>query len=325
MTVTVRKPRAIVLDILGTASKSGFLEQILFPYLKINLENYITNHWKDKDFIRIYNKILLQSADFHKSEPSTPVVLAHENTSAKQSLMTFITFVTENGINCPPVTQLRFMVWFEGYQQNKLKTPIYSDVPNQMRVWFSQGIKFYVFSNTWVAAQKALLKNTNHGDLTNLISGHYDNDFGTMTESDSWRRLCNEIRESPNDVLFLTKSPIEARAASDAGLSVVLVLTHRHNVKAVSHEDRRRFPHVRTLVELGWQEGQTAPLEIAQPSATATETTAGTGTSVATKQSDSGFSTRGPPSASQTQASASTVATSSTASSRQASRSRSNK
>lgn len=283
MSVFVKKPKAIVFDLLGTASKSGFLEHILFPYLKINMESYVTKHWDDHDFVKIYNKIQLSSAEFHKSEPSTPIVLAHEHNSARPSLMTFISFVTDNGINCPPVTQLRFMVWFEGYQHNKLHTPIYSDVSNQMRKWFSEGIKFYVFSNTWAAAQKALLKKTNHGDLTNLISGHYDNDFGLLTESDTWRRLCAEIREAPNETLFLTKSPIEARAAADAGLMVVLVLTHRHNVKAISSEDRKRFPYLRTFNDLAWIDAQA---EQATPSVTTDATAA---SSVVNRQSESGL------------------------------------
>lgn len=284
MPVQLRKPKAVILDLLGTASKSGFLEQILFPFLKGNLEGYINSHWKDKDFIRIYNKIVMQSVEYHKSEPSTPVVLSHENSSGKQSLLTFISFVTDNGINCPAVTQLRFQVWFEGYQHNKLRTPIYSDVPNQMRRWHAEGIKFYVFSNTWVSAQKALLKNTNHGDLTNMISGHYDNEFGVLSEAESWRRLCNEIKESPADVLFLTKSPVEAKAASDAGIQICLVLTHRHNVKAVSHDDRRRFPYVRTFNDLTWLDGQGVG-ETTMATATTNELIPN---SVTTKQSDIG-------------------------------------
>ena len=257
--IQARRPKAIVFDILGTASKSGFLERILFPFLKVNLESYINQHWNVKEFVKLFKKIQDQSIEFNKQEPSTPIVLAHETSQAKASLMNFINFVTDNGVNSTAITQLRFKVWFEGYQQAKLKTPIYADVPNRIKIWFAEGIKFYVFSNTWVEAQKALLRNTNHGDLTNLISAHFDNEFGLLTEADSWRRLCYEIRESPNDVLFLTKSPQEGRAAADAGLAVVLVLTHRHNVKAITAEDRERFPYVRTLNDLQWLEGSMLP------------------------------------------------------------------
>lgn len=257
--VCVRRPKAIVFDILGTASKSGFLEKVLFPFLKVNLDNFINTHWTKKDFMKLYHRILEQSVEFNKKEPTTPLVLPHDSSTAKTSLLDFINFVTDNGINTPSVTELRFKVWFEGYQQSKLRTPIYSDVPNRIRTWFAEGIKFYVFSNTWVEAQKALLRNTNHGDLTTLITGHYDNDFGLLAEPDSWRRLCGSINESPNDVLFLTKSIVEARAAAEAGLMVVLVLTHRHNVKAISHEERKLFPIVRSLNELGWVEGSMMP------------------------------------------------------------------
>lgn len=258
--VSVRRPRAIIFDILGTASKSGFLERVLFPYLKSNLDAYLDTHWNKKDFIKLFNKIMEQSIEFNKQEQTTPIVTPHYSGDARASLMNFINFVTDNGINATAVTQLRFRVWFEGYQQSRIKTPIYSDVPSKIKQWFAEGIKFYVYSNTWVAAQKALLRNTDHGDLTNLISGHFDTEsFGSLIETSSWKKLCTSIKENPNDVLFLTKNSLEGRAACEAGLSIVLVLTHRHNVKAIPTEDRKRFPYIRTLHELGWLEGAMNP------------------------------------------------------------------
>lgn len=255
MVVQVRRPKAIIFDILGTATKSGFLDRVLFPFLKSNLDNFIVSHWNEKEFKKLFAKILVQSQEAHQTDPQSPIVLVHENPDSKQSLMNYIDYVTTNSIVSPPVTQLRFKVWFDGYQQSKLRTPIYSDVPNKMRLWFSEGIKFYVFSNTWVYAQKSLLKNTNHGDLTNLISGHYDNEFGLLNESTSWIKMAKEIKEPPSEILFLTKSASEARAAGDAGVAVVLVLTHRHNVKGISSEDRKRFPYIRTFNDLDWVEG----------------------------------------------------------------------
>lgn len=263
--VTVRRPRAIIFDILGTASKSGFLEKILFPYLQANLNPFIAQHWRQKSFVRLYGQIVQQSSEFNRQDPNVPIVLPHDSNGARQSLMSFITYITDNGINSSAITRLRFMVWFAGYQLNKLSTPIYSDIADRMRHWFAEGIKFYVFSNAWVDAQKELLRNTNHGDLTNLISGFYDNDFGLLTDSDSYKRLCTDIKINPSEVVFLTKSPVEGRAAMEAGLSVVLVLTHRHNVKAVSQEDRRLFPYVRTLRDLTWLEGSMNPASSEMP------------------------------------------------------------
>lgn len=252
MVVKVRRPKAIVFDILGTASKSGFLEQILFPYLKQNLDAYISKNWPKRDFISLYAKIVDQSQDLNRQDSKAPLVQNHESTGARGSLSAFINYVTENGVNCSAITKLRFKVWFEGYNSMKIKTPIYRDVPNRMRAWNAEGLKFYVFSNTWVEAQKALLKNTNHGDLTTLIMGHFDNDFGLLTEAESWTRFCQQIAVEPADVLFLTKAPLEGKAAMDAGINVVLVLTHRHNVRALSADDKARFPYVRTLDDLLW-------------------------------------------------------------------------
>lgn len=255
----MRRPKAVVFDILGTASKSGFLERILFPFLKANMEPYISAHWNKHVFKKLYQRLVEESTEFNKRDSNAPIVFEHSSPQARSSLMNYINYITENGIMSRVVTHLRFQIWFEGYQHSKIRTPIYRDVPNRVRVWFAEGIRFYVFSNTWVEAQKALLRNTNHGDLTNLISGHYDNDFGPILEPNTWRRLCAELGQSPNEVLFLTKSPMEGRAAREAGVNVVLVLTHRHNVKAISQEDREIFPFVRTLNDLSWLEGSMMP------------------------------------------------------------------
>lgn len=264
MVLSVKRPKVVIFDITGTASKSGFLEKILFPFFKDNVEKYVEKNWQKKDFLILYEKIFAQSAEFNRQEPATPLVLPHDNEQGRATFLTFVHFIHDNGVDSPPVTKLRFKVWFDGYQQEKLRTPIYSDVPKRIRKWHSEGVKFYCFSNTWVEAQKFLLKQTTHGDLTSLISGHYDNEFGNLNDAQSWKKLAQEIHEQLQDMLLLTKSAPEGHAAADAGCRVVLVLTHRHNVKALTVEDKQRFNYVRTLNDLVWEDEASVPLPTPQ-------------------------------------------------------------
>lgn len=148
----------------------------------------------------------------------------------------------------------RFHVWFDGYDKNRLETPIYSDVAIQIQKWrCDMQILLYVFSNGWAEANKRFLAKTNHGDLNLLISGHYDTTMGPSNEPDTFKRLLGAIKQKAEDVLFLTKAPAEAHAATAAGISCVLVMTHQRNIDKLDEADKEA-PRIRSFNELEFEE-----------------------------------------------------------------------
>ncbi len=44
----VRKPAAILFDLITTTTKSFFMDQMLFPYIRKNCKSYLVNNWANE-------------------------------------------------------------------------------------------------------------------------------------------------------------------------------------------------------------------------------------------------------------------------------------
>jgi len=81
---------------------------------------------------------------------------------------------------------------------------VYDDVVPAFERWLGKGIKLYIYSSGSIEAQKLLFGYSEKGDLTGYFSGYFDTTIGLKVEALSYRNILNEIRKSPNQVLFLT-------------------------------------------------------------------------------------------------------------------------
>lgn len=144
-------------------------------------------------------------------------------------------------------------MWFNAYDNDKLETPVYSDVAIQIQKWrCAQEIQLFVLSNGWSEATRRFLSKTNHGDLNLVIDDHFDSAVGPLNESDTFRRVLQKIGHSAEHVVYLTKSQEQGKAASELGITVVLVLTHRKNIEKLDREGKK-MPRVRSFNELEFE------------------------------------------------------------------------
>lgn len=256
--VQVKKPKAIVFDIMGTITKSGLIEKVLMPFIKENVRKYLNDSWDkadlQKDIDRLRKQMVKEGAADHK----VPLIKDKDSSpeEIKESVAQNVEYYMEHGMDTKAHQIFRFNMWFAGFLSGLLKTHVYSDVALQMKKWkMEEGIKLYTFSNMWVDAQKVVLTHTNHGDLGSLISGYYDTStIGSPRETSSYSKLVEKIGVPAEDIVFLTKSTEAERAASPSGIVVVLVLTHRHNVAALEQE-AGGAKYVRSFHEIEFTEG----------------------------------------------------------------------
>lgn len=93
------------------------------------------------------------------------------------------------------------------------------------------------------------LSKTSHGDMNLLISDHFDaGDFGPLNKTATYEKLVKSIKVDPEDVLFLTHSGPEGFAAKKAGLSVLLIATHRRDVYKLVNKELKDFLGVYNLL-----------------------------------------------------------------------------
>lgn len=119
--------------------------------------------------------------------------------------------------------QLQILVWVYGYENNELKGHVYEDVGTSFRKWRSMGIRLFAYSTGMAVAQQLLFSNSTQGNLLNLIENYFDVLVGAKTSSNSFRKIAWYMNVTTTQLLFITDTVEEGRAAKDAGCQVVLV------------------------------------------------------------------------------------------------------
>ena len=192
--------KAVLTDIEGTTSSISFVKDVLFPYSRKKLREFVQKHSEDPQVQRILREV-------REIEPGDPV----------ETLLRWI----DEDRKVTPLKELQGLIWEEGYKSGELKGHIYEDAYRRLKEWHERGIPIYVYSSGSVKAQKLLFGHTQHGDLNYLFSGYFDTKIGNKKESESYRKIAEEIGIKPGEVLFLSDSPEEIEASAEAGMKVI--------------------------------------------------------------------------------------------------------
>jgi enolase-phosphatase E1 len=217
--------KAIVTDIEGTTSSLSFVKDVLFPYARKNIGDYIRRHADDGKMIQLVNDVRRE---------------AGENLDLQGVVDQLEKWIDEDK-KITPLKTLQGLLWETGYRQGDFQGHIYDDAKEALELWHQQGIRLYVYSSGSVYAQKLLFGYTAYGDLTSLFDGYFDTHIGAKVESDSYRNIVKAIGIDADKILFLSDIEAELDAAREAGLKTYwLVRDAEPNVHA-SHQQVRNF------------------------------------------------------------------------------------
>lgn len=194
--------KAIVTDIEGTTSSLSFVKDVLFPYARKYIAEFIHRNADDPSVVSLLNDV--------RREAGADLDL--DGIAAK-----LIQWIDEDK-KITPLKALQGMIWEAGYKSGDFKGHIYKDAYDCLELWHKEGIKLYVYSSGSVHAQKLLFGYTEYGDLNRLFSGYFDTRIGAKSETDSYSNIIKEIDVEAGDCLFLSDIKAELDAARHAGL-----------------------------------------------------------------------------------------------------------
>ncbi|WP_369187406.1 acireductone synthase [Streptomyces sp. R08] len=198
---------AVVLDIEGTTSATGFVVDVLYPYSRSRFAALLSERAEDPVVARAIAQVreLTDSPD----------------ADAVQIEKTLNTWLDEDR-KATPLKTLQGVIWSEGFARGDLVSHFYDDVVPALRAWHSAGLRLYVYSSGSVAAQRAWFTSSPEGDLLPLVSGLYDTEnAGPKQEPESYRRIAEATGVEPSRLLFLSDRPGELDAAVAAGWHAV--------------------------------------------------------------------------------------------------------
>jgi len=208
--IEVHGTRAVLTDIEGTTSSLSFVKDVLFPYARKALPQYVQEHQS-----RLQSLIADIAATVGKP-----------GLSMKETVDILLQWMDEDR-KVTPLKTLQGMVWKTGYENGELQSHVYDDAVRALRQWHARGVALYVYSSGSIEAQKLLFSHTPHGDLAPLFSGYFDTTTGPKLESRSYETIVRSLQLPARAVVFLSDHEGELQAAAAAGLRIVLVARER--------------------------------------------------------------------------------------------------
>lgn len=193
--------KAIVTDIEGTTSSLSFVKDVLFPYARLHLPDFIRQHKQDKDIAE-----LLTAAR----------QLVGTSLDDEQLIAQFIDWIDQDQ-KITPLKSMQGLIWHAGYLRGDFAGHIYEDAARGLQAFKARGYDLYVYSSGSVQAQKLLFAHSDFGDLTPLFSGYFDTHIGGKREVSSYQRIADHINLPSAEILFLSDIKEELDAARSAG------------------------------------------------------------------------------------------------------------
>ena len=222
----------VVLDIEGTTTPITFVKDILFPYARNNVKEYLEDTW-DSSTTKACVHALHAQAKLDSTEGAPQVDILDINTVVEN-----VKWNIEKDRKITPLKELQGHIWDKGYSQGRLQSEVYDDVPLFLARMAASSINVSIYSSGSRHAQKLLFKHTGHGDLRKFISCYFDTKIGNKREKSSYEEITLSLgADKAEDILFLTDIVEEAEAATSAGMQSIISI-RPGNVEVLSTKFR---------------------------------------------------------------------------------------
>jgi enolase-phosphatase E1 len=204
--------RFILLDIEGTTTDILFVHKVLFPYSLRHLPAYVKQHAANP---------LVQEA--LQSVQQTVQAEEGETIDEAKAIEVLLNWIQQDRKHTA-LKQLQGLIWKEGFEQLHYHGHVYQDVPRALQNWKRKGLNIGIYSSGSIQAQKLLFGYSVAGDLTPLLSYHFDTHIGPKQEVESYRKIVAELNLAPIEVLFISDIEAELDAARLAGMQVIQIV-----------------------------------------------------------------------------------------------------
>ncbi|MGE0081273.1 MAG: acireductone synthase [Thiohalomonadaceae bacterium] len=220
--------RAIITDIEGTTSSLSFVKDVLFPYARERMKDFVREHGDKPNVARLLDDVRR--------------LAGHVDLSNEQVADLLIHWIDEDR-KVTPLKALQGLIWEAGYRGADFTGHVYEDAVRNLRKWKDLGIKLYVFSSGSVYAQKLLFGHTDFGDLTPLFSDYFDTTVGAKQDPTAYTSIATSIGFGPGEILFLSDVKAELDAARQVGMRTTWLVRdgtidpHAEHRQVVSFDD----------------------------------------------------------------------------------------
>jgi enolase-phosphatase E1 len=234
--------RGIVLDIEGTVAPIAYVTEVLFPFARQHLADFLARRRGDA---ALREALALVAADAGAGSFREWAGDAGEE-EQRRKLIAHLHNLMDADAKATGLKAVQGLIWEEGYRSGQLRSVLFPDVPAALRAWHARGVQLLIYSSGSVAAQRVFFAHTTDGDLTPLFAGYHDTTTGPKREAASYERITAAMGLPAGEVLFVSDVVAELAAAARAGLRTALAV--RPGNAPVG--DAGRHPVIASLLEI---------------------------------------------------------------------------
>jgi len=198
--------KAVVTDIEGTTTSISFVTDVLFPYARERIAQFVWDHSSDPD-------VAAEIAAVRKE-------IGEPEASLERVGEVLVDWINRDQ-KITPLKTLQGIIWRVGYEDGSLKGHLYPEVAQRLRDWKAAGVQLNVYSSGSEAAQKLLFGFSEAGDLTPLFTHFFDTRIGGKREAASYEAIKRTLKLPGEQILFLSDIVQELDAAEQAGIKTI--------------------------------------------------------------------------------------------------------
>jgi enolase-phosphatase E1 len=214
--------QAVVLDIEGTTTPIGFVYDVLFPFARAHLRDYLREHF-DNDNVRDARRLLRDEWSGDMARHEQPPLWPDDGPDLQvDSVAAYAEWQMDRDSKSTGLKLLQGLIWEKGYSAGSLTADLFADVPRALQRWRDSRLDVAIYSSGSELAQRLLFGHTRYGDLTSLVSRFFDTTVGAKLLPDSYRRIAGQLGRAADRTLFVSDVVRELEAARAAGWQAVL-------------------------------------------------------------------------------------------------------
>jgi enolase-phosphatase E1 len=212
--------KGILLDIEGTTSSISFVYDVMFPFVRREVNAYLQQKWGNESLAAACDQIAVDAGH------ASLAVWAGDSASdeqCRQLVEQEVIRLMDGDVKATGLKKLQGLIWKTGFESGEMQAHLYDDVAPAIQQWNEAGLDVRIYSSGSVQAQLLFFGHTIHGDLLSQFQGHYDTTTGPKREAGSYIAIAEAYGCTPGALLFLSDVPAELDAAAEAGYQVALV------------------------------------------------------------------------------------------------------
>ena len=224
--------RGILLDIEGTTSSVSFVYDVMFPFVRRELDQYLCTNW-DSAALNDVCDLIAKDAGHESFAAWCGNEIGRDK--RQQLLQEEVLRLMDGDVKATGLKALQGLIWRSGFESGEMRAHIYDDVLPAIQTWNDAGCDVRIFSSGSIAAQKLFFGHTVVGDILHLFQGHYDTTTGPKKEAASYQAIAKDFGLAPPQILFLSDVLAELEAARAAELQTGLCKRPGNAKVAVGH------------------------------------------------------------------------------------------